>query len=476
MTTRILRTILVFALLLVVSISAFPASTLAVERERDSLAPVTDMAAPAYQAAPPDIFQPVQVETFERLVYETRLFGVPLSVRVITTPTSLQLLEDVGAVDGAAASPEDIARQMAIEWLQNEAIESSEGADDGLLLFVVIPEDDHSQTTAAFAAGTNALPINGVTEERLEGILANDMQPYFASNSIGEGINQGIAMLAYINLFEPSPRIELGTNHQRLQLAANGPLAAITVGSTLGLLGLTAWIRSRRHDTGDLVKEPLSPFEAGAITRGRVDESVTTGALLRLLHKGALIARTTRSGEIAIERGSSMDIPDPFERTMLESLEAQMDESGRMPAAPMRRLQDILMPASRSLEDSLARKGLFNRDGRVETVWVVLGCFATAAVALFTLLPSILGMARFGILSILIALAGILVALVWATRRSFATESGMHARDAWLASSPEIEDLAAYDAIVNQDVLLGIEGGVSPTPQERVVRTLRGVG
>ncbi len=108
-------------------------------------------------------------------------------------------------------------------------------------------------------------------------------------------------------------------------------------------------------------------------------------------------------------------------------------------------------------------------------MWLVLASGLVATLALFTLLPSILGRAGSGIAAILFAFVIIVGVLVWAARRSWTTPAGHEALERWSASA-SMEDRIAYDTIVHQDDLVSAIGGPLTPPTIDLVRTLRGLG
>lgn len=453
--------------LLLLLLGALPAGVSAQDAERDRLAPLT-MEAPPFASFPAGILTGDDATLIYRLVLENREFGVPLAVRVISVPTSAARLP------GPVPSQQEITKRLAAEWLANEPIESSPGADDGILLLVVIPADDHTQTTAAYATGANAFPQNGVTRPRLDAIVRGVMEPYFRADTVGTGIAEGTATLSYENLFLSSPRIEVTGARERLQSVANLPLAALAAASALALLGFAFWLNRRRGPAGSATG-PLSPFAAAAIARGRVDDAVTTGAVLHLIELGALTPWTTPRG-VTLAIGPAPTGADRFVVHVWDALrvEAQGEPPAVSPAA-MRRLPDVLSAPRHELEDDVARRGLLNRNAKRETLWVGLACFIVLAVALYTLTPAIVGLARWGVFAAAFALVAICLTIWWLSHRSWATATGEAALRAWTPASVAEREL--YDTIVDQDDLLGLEGGRAATTRPvQLVRTLRGFG
>lgn len=464
----------VLLILIAFTIAGVPVSIAA---ERDPLASVVDMDAPQLQTVPPSIFTSAQRDNITSVVNEARLFGVPLVVRVIRVPAPLGLLSDSTAIASAAPSAQQLTQRLAEEWLAEEGVETSPGAEDGILLLVVIPEGNHRLTKAAIATGDNALPLNGLTRERLDNVVTDIMQPSFANNSIGAGIHSGISHLSYDNLFAVPVRLQRTDQQEKLRDLTNTvPVGIIALG-VAALGGLILWIRRRDRTRiaapdGNL----LSPFEAGALARGRVDEPVVTAALLHLIDCGAIDARIQRSGELVLWVNPNVTVADPFAQEVAHRLVVEAGQDGHLPDPAMRRLQDILVPAREWLHNRLAARNLFNSDARVEAVWITLGSAALGALGLFTLVPSMVAMSHLGIFAVIIAMLAVAAALTWAVRRSWTTRAGEQRLETWLSSPRDPEIRGIHEMIVHQDALLQTPGGPDTPPPIRMVRGLRALG
>jgi hypothetical protein len=444
-------------------------------RDRDPLAPVHAMEATQFEAFPPEAIAQPNADAIVALVNEAREFGVPLAVRVVSMPTDEGALSDFGDLDLTQPIPEDTVHEMARAWMAEEPVESSPGAEDGFLMLVVMPKD-HSLTSAVIEPGPNALPLNGITRENIDQVMQDLVMPRFANNEVSQGIRTGLSIFSYNNLFGVPNRTELDNLHQDLQRVADVPLAGITTASAVGLVALAFWI-SRRP--GAVVEpqaaRPLSPFEAAALSEGRVNDAVMTGGMLDLIRARVLVATRGRSMSLRIEPARMDDVTDPFLLSIASALQANADEHGNISEAATRRLHDLMAPGRVVLENELARRGLFNKDARVELMWLMLASGLVGAIALFTLLPSLLGMAGFGILAIIFSALCIAGTLGWCIQRSWTTPHGREALALWSSSAP-LEERAAFDTITNQDALISAQGGPIIPETVEMVRALRGIG
>lgn len=466
MNHRILH--LLFAILIVTSFN--PQAVAA--RDRDPLAPVFSMEAAPFESFPPDLIAPANAEAITALVDEARLFGVPVAVRVVSATEGHPNLPQLRDDNLVAPVPDDMMREMAQQWMREEPIESAPGAEDGFLMLVVIPED-HTLSSAVIEPGPHALPLNGLTRANIDEVLQTLVLPSFANNEVSQGIRSGLSVFSYNNLFGRPEKIALDDLHEDLQLVAGVPLAGATLLGAVGLVGLAGWIhrRGRALPVADEAVT-LSPFQAGALQEGRVNDAVVTGGLLELMRQGIVAQHGTG---LRIDDARAVAIDDPFLADILQALRQNAEADGTVRAGSLRRLHDLMGPARTGLEDRLATQGLFNRDGRVELAWLLLASGVVGAIALFTLIPSILGMARFGVAAILLAAIAIVAVLTWGMRRSWTTDRGRQALVQWRQASSAAERIA-FDTIVNQDDLISSVGGPFTPSTVNLVRSLRGLG
>jgi uncharacterized protein (TIGR04222 family) len=469
MTQRLVGIVLIVFMLVGIVVSPVTA------RDRDPLAPIQDMEAHQFEAFPPDSVSEPNAEAITALVNEARLFGVPLSVRVVSLPTEHEALSSFDELDISSPLPEETVHEMAQAWMQEEPIESSPGAEDGFLMFVVMPEDP-TLSSAVIETGPNALPLNGITQSNMDQVINELVMPRFANNEISQGIRTGLSIFSYYNLFgEPEP-IRLDDLHEDLQMVAGVPLAGVTVVSAIALLGLAVWVSRRSRPEGDDdAPARLSPFEAAALHEGRVNDAVITGGLVHLIRSGMLISGSSTEASLRIPLQLIHYPEDRFTATILDTLQRHADNAGIVDDAAARRVHDLMQPARSLLENDLARKGMFNKDGRVETMWLLLGSGLVGAIAVFTLLPSVLGMARAGIFSAAFAVLVIIGVLAWAMRRSWTTAKGRNAYHRW-SERAMFDERSIVDTIIHQDALISAQGGpIIPETVNRI-RALRGIG
>ncbi len=473
-----MRRILHVVLLTLIVVAHVASPLAASARERDPLASVVDMEQPQLQTSPPDLFTSEEQDAIVGMVNEARLFGVPLTVRAISVPSSIDLLQQTQIIEGAVPSGHQIVQRIGEEWLVTETQELIEDditpmidADEGILLMVVVPEDDPTRSTAAFAVGDRALPLNGLTQDKLDRILNDIINPFFRADSIPGGIQSGIAYLSYDNLFGVPARIERSENQEKLATVTNTALAGGTILAIGGLTGLLIWIQRRSRNGRAVDDASLTAFEAGALARGRVDDHVVTGALLHLVQIRALLPGD--DGKWSIDR--DIKVNDTFADAVLERLAIEADDDGTLNEHVLRRQAEITAPARRSMEDDLAHRGLLHRDARPETTWTLIACTIVAAIAIFLLSPGMASLSRFAVFLAGLTFIVVAGAITWVLTRPWTTSRGESALREWVSNEKPDRDAAIFDLITNQDALVRATGGPDIPPRIRMVRELRGL-
>lgn len=375
-------------------------------------------------------------EELEKVVNESRDYGIPFTVHVIT---------DEGI------DTERSAQDIAEARFANTPVETSDGADDGLLMLVIVPESDHTETRVGFATGANFYPRGGITPERLDYIAAVQMQALIDEDRIGDAVVEGASWVEWTQLFEPTPNPPL----TKLQEGLGGllkPWGALLFG------GLAAFVLAAAVATkiltwrGSGASADLAngtPIEMGAIARGRVDRAVLAGSVLDAIDRGAI--RLDSDGRL--RAGSSPATES--DAKLIAAIDA-IEARGGTPTPEM--LGHFLArdgSVGRALEDRLATAGAFDRRSPVLTVWlrglsasgVVLGVIGLVLSVLGQAAPSLAGA---------IMLTGIsIVVLIWNEQRSWTTRTGRAALQLWRAGhqSPDSRDRALFEAITGMDTI-----------------------
>ncbi len=441
---------------------------------RDDLAPVAPKAVP-FTSQPANLLSPTEVRDTTGIVNEARSFGVPFAVRVVSVPTM----------------PQSDETQSAANRLYAESpIESDSGADDGLLLLVQVPIFDAALTTAAFAHGENFFPRGGITQERLDSALTNDMIPLFQKGKVGSAVVNGVSWVAYDQLFLPSPRLERTNGQKWLARIANIPLLLIMV--IIGVL-YAGWAfavhrQTRAYPAIDL--EPLSsPFTAGAVSRGRVDRAVDTAAVVALLDSGSLQSDSARHGRLSLKLIEEPARQDPFLSRIWQTLSAVADpESSTIVAGSLSRLSDAFSPARKWQAEDLAVSGYLSPRGASQNRWLTIGGVGVFLLAVYCIAPAMISMARWSLFAAAALMLEAILIVWWAAGRSFATDSGRRAVREWKASvmsriaagdHDAISDSHIYSLITRQDKRdLATADATEPHAQAvpQLIATMRGCG
>jgi hypothetical protein len=143
-----------------------------------------------------------------------------------------------------AMAPEE-ADAFAAHVRRQWGIESSPGADDGLVILVTVTDTEERRgifTTMSW--GDNALPHFGVTATSSAGIQHAWLDRYIDEGFLYEGIDFTLRRLIYHSIYDPAPQAPLTGLRANLGgvMSLAGPLLAIVAVA----LAARRWTRNRR--------------------------------------------------------------------------------------------------------------------------------------------------------------------------------------------------------------------------------------
>jgi uncharacterized membrane protein YgcG len=143
-----------------------------------------------------------------------------------------------------AMAPEE-ADAFAAHVRRQWGIESSPGADDGLVILVTVTDTEERRgifTTMSW--GDNALPHFGVTATSSAGIQRAWLDRYIDEGFLYEGIDFTLRRLIYHSIYDPAPQAPLTGLRANLGgvMSLAGPLLAIVAVA----LAARRWTRNRR--------------------------------------------------------------------------------------------------------------------------------------------------------------------------------------------------------------------------------------
>lgn len=409
----------------------------AVRAEDDILAPVTPTA-DRYESSPADLLAEDDVQKINADVQDARDFGVPFAVRVQSVPSPQQ---------------QESVQAAADALYEREPIESSAGADDGLLLLVQIPSNDKTQTVAAFHTGTNFFPKGGITQARLDRILFEVMQPMYADQTIGSAIVTGVRWVAYDQLFMETPGTERSNAQTWLMRVTNAVAVPILLALAAAYVVLAALVARATHaHRPDGASGSIdSPLTAASVKIGQVTHAISTAAIGELIELGALAV--TRSGrQRTLTLLPNAVIPDPFLQRVQHRLEQIAGTDHVLPANALRTIGAVTSEDRTWLEHHLASHGFFASNARrVNRILRIVGVLVIA-VALYALIPAIAGRAQWGIFAAAATIATVLVVIWWTSHRSFTTASGTDALAAWLDTTASDAARGSERALLDREV------------------------
>ena len=401
-----------------------------------------------------DIFSHVQVTTdpvliepdsllrkedrqeLEKVVNESRDFGIPFTVHGIT---------------GEGIDPEQSADEVAAERYADTPVETSDGADDGLLMVAIVTEPDHTQTRIGFATGTNFYPRGGITPERLDYIASVQAQALIDDDRIGDAVVEAASWVEWTQLFEPTPNAPLTKLQKGLGELLTpwgallfGGLAALVLAASIGTKILT-WRgtdSAASLDNGDAI-------DMGAIARGRVDRAVLAGAALDAIDRGAI----AMDGQHVLRAGTAP--ATPRDAMLIDAIDDIAARGGAPTPAMLGQRLSRDGALRRALEDNLATAGAFDRRSPVLTVWLRGIAAAGVVLGVIGLVLSVIGEAAPSLAGAIALTAVSLVALIWNEQRSWVTRTGRAALQLWKAShpSPDGRDRAIFDTITGMNTI-----------------------
>lgn len=439
--------------------------TTASAREGDTLEPIA-IEAPNLVTWPENLLaEEPDARVINQRVREARNSGVPLAVRIVdlSLPEGelpFQIRQYMREDFSQPLSP-GMKQQIAESWIRSEAIETTEEANDGFLLLVLVPED-RTQTQAIWWIGPNALPLNGLTEDNIAA-TQNVMNEQFAQGNMPNGVFMGVSEFSYNIQFGTPERLERSTLQNALHKATI-PMAIVT--SIAGIaIPVLAFVLGRRNDNSAPIQHEINPWEAAALHQGRARAEIPAAMLLDAVHKGDV--SHLANGELQISSdasGREIDRLRPF-----------ADEEGIIDAVTMYEIDAITEPIRRDIERELMSIGAMTPDAVRDRNVMLIAMGIAAFMAALCIVPSVVSMSGFGVLGIAVAVIGIGCGWWWLAYRRFTTPAGEELLRNWLDAVDERER-SAFDTAIHQHLLTDPAGGPEASMQMQLVRRLRGLG
>jgi len=191
-------------------------------------------------------------------------------------PTRIVLREGTASREESQAT----ADQLRVE--QN--IESSEGADDGMIMLVTVHPESPRSGTVVLSFGRHALPKGGLTVESVENIYERTMLPRLKRSRLYSALHVGIRRIIYLETYIPDVQPPLTETQKTVRSVINvvGPLAFLG-----GAAGLVQSSRKSNRSRASRRRQAMMP----AATLARTALFVSLGAVL--LFSLAVVARST---------------------------------------------------------------------------------------------------------------------------------------------------------------------------------------
>lgn len=450
--------------LLVIMVICTGFSTVAA-REGDTLEPIA-IEAPNLQTWPENLLnQDTDFRLINSRVQEARNSGVPLAVRIVDlTQENREIpfaMRPYAGEDFTQPFSVELQQKIAAAWMRSESIETREGADDGFLLLVLVPED-RTQTKAVWGIGSNALPLNGLTQEN---ILATQkvMQEQFAQGNMPNGVFLGISEFSYNIQFGTPDRLIRSTLQNALH-AATLPLAILTAIAGVSIPTIAFWLARKNRNVGAILAD-ITPWEAAALHLGRAQAEIPASMLLDAVHQS----------DIAPIEGAGLQISAHAKGEVIDSLRPFANGDGVIDSSALHELESIMEPVRSGIERRLADLGAMTSDRKHDQARMLTVMGIALFLAMLTTVPSVKSMSASGVLAIVIAIVGVASGWWWLSYRRLTSPAGTALLASWLEAASS-EDLTAYETVIHQKLLTDPAGGPNVTDQTHLMRTLRGLG
>ncbi len=148
-----------------------------------------------------------------------------------------------------AMTPEE-AESFAAEIRRQWGVESSPGADDGLVVLITVTDtEEHQGIVTTMSWGDAALPHFGVNEETAADIQHAWLDRYIEEGHLFEGIVFSLRRLIYHSIYDPAPQETLSGARASLGTAMSVAGVALVAGA-LALAGWR-WTQGRGRRDGD---------------------------------------------------------------------------------------------------------------------------------------------------------------------------------------------------------------------------------
>ncbi len=133
------------------------------------------------------------------------------------------------------------AERLGAEW----AVESSAGANDGLVFLITATPTNPDANSIVIATGENAMPIRQLDAAGLQSLLETEIQPEFEDEDFDAAILTGLRRVLYFMEYTPPESEPLSTLQESLNKTANILAAVLLQGVVLGYV-VVGVIRDKR--------------------------------------------------------------------------------------------------------------------------------------------------------------------------------------------------------------------------------------
>jgi uncharacterized membrane protein YgcG len=289
----------------------------------------------------------------------------------------------------------DQTLQDAADLMARWDVESHAGAKDGLVIMLNLKPGDLRHGQVALYAGATLLAGALPQDEQsriYQDVMLPDLQAGQTASGIGAGLDAAATDLRAGHPVTPAPAGQ-GVARAIGTIPLNIVAALLLLASLA--LGLAAWRRDRASAQAEPIPtaappQALAPAVAGALVTGAVGRPQMEATILDFARRGLLQLEPISPRQAQIRLLSDGRGLTGYERALWQSLAAQANSEGVIPAESMYRVTTSWQPAMDALWSMLLDRGWFDRErGKKRAPLIVVMAIGVALALVGVILGSL---------------------------------------------------------------------------------------
>ncbi|MGZ6306270.1 MAG: DUF2207 family protein, partial [Ktedonobacterales bacterium] len=399
----------------------------------------------------------------------------------LLSPDEISMLEVQAAAVDRAGAPTVVylqarnataqqALQDAIDLMNRWGVESRPGARDGFVMFFDLQPSNLRHGQVALYAGEKHAQHGNLPESELTRIRTDVMTPLLADGRTAEGIAAGLQMVASDLKYGPPPPPAYQTVS-----AAIGRIPMNILAALYAVVVALLWVRlARRAPMGGEDGMPVSPdvagnlapAMAGALVKGRVNDTQIEATILDFARRGMLVMEPTSKDKVRVRLLGDGKGLVGYEHEVWNGLAERADSEHALSSDDLADLRQHWEWAKTLLGRELVERGWYDPEGasaRRRPLYIAAALGAVGAAAAIVLM--VLSKEGWAGIGLLLFLGAGSAALVRAYLVPNTTVEGELAASSWRAYR-ETVSARAYEPNLDTDlpyiVALGLVGKLAP--------------